>query len=125
MCATGRVLIPNLGKLFLPKMGGQLDQGGPQPAVDVGNLAVNELTYQDLGALTDGPGDAEDLAAFRVPPPAPSNGAARNGFSKARHRPARSLKHHAVSFNERHPFFRTHATQPCQPARCSPNHRLP
>ena len=108
MSASARVLIPNLGELVLAKMGCQLDQRWPESAVDVCNLAVNELANQDVGAITDSLPDTEDLVSLRVPPPAPSNWAACDSFRKAWDRPARSLKHDSMPLHERQPFFRSH-----------------
>lgn len=82
--------------------------------MDVGDLAVDQLADQYVGALTDSLGHTEDLMTLRMAPPATSDRAARDRLRKAWDRPSRSLEHDSVTLDECQSLFRSHITPVAQ-----------
>jgi hypothetical protein len=66
------------GESFLAESRAELDQCWPQTAMHVRNLALNQLTDQNVGTLANRLRSAEDLFPFRMAPAAAPDGTADN-----------------------------------------------
>jgi hypothetical protein len=73
-----------------------------------GDLAVNQLAHEDVRTVTDGLARPENVAAFRMTPPAPPDPAAGDGLGKTWKNAPGSLENHSVTFDERDCFLRCH-----------------
>jgi len=68
--------------------------------MDKRDLALNKATHEDLVAVADRSRHREDLATFRMRPPATPNWLSSDDLSKGRDRPLRGLEHDTVLTNE-------------------------
>src|SRR5205085_472887 len=78
MGAAVGVLVVDFGELGFVEAGGELDERGPEAAMDVRHFAINELAHQDVPALAHGRGKPEDFVATRVGPPTAGDRATRD-----------------------------------------------
>src|SRR5688572_29894805 len=85
------------------------DERGPQPAMHKGDLSFDQPADQDVLVIANGAGHREDLLAFRMRPPAPSNRPSRDRLCERRHRSSCGLEHDAVLANECESLARSHA----------------
>ncbi len=109
MSATRGMLIPNFRQLIFAKMRRQFDKGGPESAVNVGNVALYQLTNEHVRTFTNRVRDAKDFTTFRVTPPTAANGFTDDRFGKTGYRSARSLQHHTTAFYKGKSLFWRHA----------------
>ena len=100
MGAGWSVLVPGLGQLCFRKSRRESHESWPEPAVDVRDLAADQLAHEDVGVLRNSLREAKDLLTLGMPPPAASNRATRNRLGQTGHRPVRSLQHYAMEFDE-------------------------
>jgi hypothetical protein len=59
--SAGGVLVADSGQLLLPEAAGELDERGPQAAVNERDLPFDELADQDVGAVGNRRRRPEDL----------------------------------------------------------------
>jgi len=69
--------------------------------MDKSDLALDEATHQDIVAVADRARHREDLATFRMRPPATPNWLSSDDLNKRRDRALRGLEYDAVLANER------------------------
>ena len=79
-----RVLLSNLSKLLGREALGEPNQRRPEPAMNQGDLAIDEPADKDLLGFGDGCKDCVDVMTLRVRPPAAVDGFADDGLGEAR-----------------------------------------
>ena len=68
--------------------------------MDKSDLAPDEATHEDFVAITDSSCHREDLATFRMRPPATPNWLSSDELGKRWDRPLRGFEHDTVLTNE-------------------------
>ena|SRR5439155_26814661 len=110
MSAAGGVFVPHFGEQPLGQADRQLNQRRPKAAVDIGDLAVDELADEHVRTLTHCSSGSKYCPPLRVTPPTPADRGARNCLRKTRHRAAGGLEDDPVAFNEVDGFPRVHTS---------------
>lgn len=75
----GGVFFVDLGEVPPGEASRRTNERWPEPAVNEGDLAVDEAANEDVLAPADGPSELEDLVTSRMGPPAPLDGPTRDG----------------------------------------------
>jgi hypothetical protein len=91
---------------------GNANHSRPKPAVNVGDLAVDEAADQDLVGIADCPREGEDLLASWVRPPAPVDRFAGEGVGEGGHQASTGFEHDAMLSDERECLTRGHEERP-------------
>lgn len=121
------VLVPGLGELSLAKPRREPHERRPQPSVDVGDLAADQLADEDIRVLGHGLRHAKDLVALGMAPPAASDRSTRDRLGKTRHRPPCRLENDSMAPDEGESLPRAHihfidGGSLVRSSRCSPDY---
>jgi hypothetical protein len=105
MVAARGVLLTDRGDLIASQLASLCEphERRPRPAMDEGELTVDELEAAHIVASGELRQRREDRPALRVRPPAADDRLARDRLGHARHRAACAREHDLVLFQEREP----------------------
>ena len=76
------------------------DQGRPKTSVDIGDLAVDKPTDEDVSRIADCARGSKNIAAFGMSPPTPTKFFPSDDFSQGWNRSSAALENNTMLFYE-------------------------